>query len=1349
MKKTFTFLFNLALIAILFAPKTHAQNWEPVKTGGFSAGEAHITRIAFYGNTPYVVYKDYSNNNKATVKKYDGANWVSVGVEGFSAGEVDYLSIAIDGAGTPYVGYQDRYNGSRTTVMKFNGFNWENVGTPGFSSTSAFYASLALNSSGTPYLAYQDGGNDYRATVKKFDGSNWVTVGAAGISTGIAENESFVISNDDFPYLAYIDDANGHRATVKKFDGSNWVTVGTEGFSVGTPFGINLTLDGSIPYVAFADGANSQRATVMKFNGANWQAVGAAGFSTNTYIQDTKIKIINGTPYIVYSTSRGIVQKFDGSNWVNVGDILGYDASFTSISYDAIGTPFVVYSDGYNSNKATVKKFNGSNWEAVTTGGFSAGEAKYTSIKCYSNTPYVAYEDNFNGNKATVMKFNGSNWLSVGAPGFSAGEVRTTSIAINGTGIPYVVYKDWANAGKVTVMKFDGSSWVTVGSAGFSAGESYYTSIAIDGSGTPYVFYQDVVNGNKATVMKFNGSNWVTVGSAGFSAGITLDSYLAIDGSGTPYVVYGDEANSYKATVMKFNGSNWVAVGSAGFSAGEAMFTSMAFDHNGIPYVVYEDLGNSYKATVMKFNGSNWVSVGSAGFSTSGAQYTSIAFYGNIPYVAYEDLGNSFKTTVKKFDGSSWITVGTAGFSAGEARNTSIAFSYSGIPYVAYADVVNGVKATVMRFPCASPYISSQYTDGQTQCLGGTFTPISVTASGTNLVYQWYSNTTASIIGGTPVGTNSNSYNPLTNNVGTLYYYCILSGDCGTATSEVSGAFIVNANAEITNQSTDGQTHCLGGAFTPITVTATGTNLNYRWYSNTTPSTTGGSLVGAYSNSFTPWFVIPGTLYYYCVVQSDCGIATSDVSGAFIVNPNTEIISQSIEGQMQCAGGLFNPISVNATGSNLVYEWYSNTIPSTSGGTLIGTFSESFTPFADSPGTLYYYCIITGDCGTVTSEVSGAFSVFAESVYINSQSTASQSQCIGGTFNPISVTTSGPVISYQWYSNNTASTTGGTEVGTNSNSYTPSANNAGTLYYYCKVTGVCADIHYSDVSGAFIVNTIPNAPTGAASQSFCSGNSPTVVNLAATGAAIKWYAAASGGSALSTNVGLVNGTHYYASQTVNSCESSSRLNVTAVVNTTPNAPTGAATQTFCSGTSPTVANLSATGSNIKWYAASSGGSALSTSLALVNGNHYYASQTTNGCESSSRLNVTVTVNTTPGAPIGNASQTFCLSTSPTVANLSATGTAVKWYNAASGGSVYLSTDALVNGNHYYASQTVSGCEGSARLDVTATISAGPAAPTGSAIQIFCLGFSHTVADLVATGTAIKWYSTASGGSQLS
>jgi hypothetical protein len=94
--------------------------------------------------------------------------------------------------------------------------------------------------------------------------------------------------------------------------------------------------------------------------------------------------------------------------------------------------------------------------------------------------------------------------------------------------------------------------------------------------------------------------------------------------------------------------------------------------------------------------------------------------------------------------------------------------------------------------------------------------------------------------------------------------------------------------------------------------------------------------------------------------------------------------------------------------------------------------------------------------------------------------------------------------------------------------------------------------------------------------------------------------------------------------------------------TPPAAPTGSASQTLCSGA--TVAQLNATGTAIQWYTASSGGSPLPSTTALIGGATYYASQTVNGLESTTRLAVTVSLNTIPAAPSAiNGSLNFCYS----------------------------------------------------------------------------------------------------------
>lgn len=74
-----------------------------------------------------------------------------------------------------------------------------------------------------------------------------------------------------------------------------------------------------------------------------------------------------------------------------------------------------------------------------------------------------------------------------------------------------------------------------------------------------------------------------------------------------------------------------------------------------------------------------------------------------------------------------------------------------------------------------------------------------------------------------------------------------------------------------------------------------------------------------------------------------------------------------------------------------------------------------------------------------------------------------------------------------------------------------------------------------------VTGTMMAAPGGNANQTLANGS--TIANIVVTGSGIKWYDAAIGGNLLNTSTALVNGSTYYASQTINSCESA-RLAVT-------------------------------------------------------------------------------------------------------------------------------------------------------------------------------------------------------------
>jgi hypothetical protein len=111
-------------------------------------------------------------------------------------------------------------------------------------------------------------------------------------------------------------------------------------------------------------------------------------------------------------------------------------------------------------------------------------------------------------------------------------------------------------------------------------------------------------------------------------------------------------------------------------------------------------------------------------------------------------------------------------------------------------------------------------------------------------------------------------------------------------------------------------------------------------------------------------------------------------------------------------------------------------------------------------------------------------------------------------------------------------------------------------------------------------------------------------------------------SSLQNPTGVVPGagsTVYTVAVTGSGCTTTASTTVTD--DATPPAPPTGSTLQFCE--TSTVADLTATGSNIQWYDLASGGNLLSLSTTVIHNTHYYATQTVDGCESTSTLDVLV------------------------------------------------------------------------------------------------------------------------------
>ncbi len=148
------------------------------------------------------------------------------------------------------------------------------------------------------------------------------------------------------------------------------------------------------------------------------------------------------------------------------------------------------------------------------------------------------------------------------------------------------------------------------------------------------------------------------------------------------------------------------------------------------------------------------------------------------------------------------------------------------------------------------------------------------------------------------------------------------------------------------------------------------------------------------------------------------------------------------------------------------------------------------------------------------------------------------------------------------------------------------------------------------------------APTGTGSQLFCDDKS--IGDLAVNGTAIIWYPTATSTSAINNNTPLVNGANYFATQTVDGCESTNRFQTTVSIVKVPS-PTGDSIQKFCFEENPNITNLKASGTNVNWLDAATNGTVVNNTSLLQDNTTYYATSidTTTGCQSMQRLSVAV------------------------------------------------------------------------------------------------------------------------------
>lgn len=250
-------------------------------------------------------------------------------------------------------------------------------------------------------------------------------------------------------------------------------------------------------------------------------------------------------------------------------------------------------------------------------------------------------------------------------------------------------------------------------------------------------------------------------------------------------------------------------------------------------------------------------------------------------------------------------------------------------------------------------------------------------------------------------------------------------------------------------------------------------------------------------------------------------------------------------------------------------------------------------------------------------------------------------------------------------------------------------------------------------------------PTAVA-QKFCG--SASVLDLLATGSDVLWYENAIGGSVLSPSTALQSKT-YFASQTIDNCESNLRTAVAVQINTMPDL-SSLIDFTVCGNF--VIPNIQ----NVQFFTAAN-----ATGFLLPQGSIIYNSQTIfayaqfENCIAQNSFEVTI--KPIPTAPIAT-NLTFC--DAATVSNLEAVGTNLKWYNTLSN-SLPLPATTILGTGAYYVTQSSDFCESEKTMVLVDFVM-----PPTAFDQEICEG--EKIADLIATGANLKWFATPNSTTEL-
>jgi hypothetical protein len=482
----------------------------------------------------------------------------------------------------------------------------------------------------------------------------------------------------------------------------------------------------------------------------------------------------------------------------------------------------------------------------------------------------------------------------------------------------------------------------------------------------------------------------------------------------------------------------------------------------------------------------------------------------------------------------------------------------------------------------------------------------------------------------------------------------------------------------------------------------TGSGLTYQW-------SLGGTAISGATASTLANVRTPGT-YAVSVSATAC---TSTTASAAITSTNPT----PVDGCRATAGTLTLSIT-NNTGTN--YAWYSTA----TGGTALGSGLSFTTPSVTATTTYYVQNLSSVNTSVGPTTLTGTNSDWGVGTGYQMQFTPLADFSILSFQVPMNIYGAGTISMV-------------VEVLDGSgNAFTPAQTFTGT-------SGTLASGNNQMVTFTFTNFTILKSwgATLRLRVSSVSAGSPLFTNATAS---VPYPYTVANVVSITGSVGTSgNMYNYFYNWKISTGSACDRLPVIASINASCGgscatvAPTVTATVNYCQAATATA--LTATGTSLLWYTASTGGTGLTTapipSTASVGSTIYYVSQTLTGCEGP---RAAITVNVT-ALPTANAGTTVTICTGKSTTLTATGGLSYSWSTAATTAAITVSPTA--NTTYSVTVSNAAGCTSTS--SVLVIVNPVPAAPSVTTPIFY--NQNDIASALSATGSNLLWYTVATGG----